>query len=174
MSEIIDIEIVVDTQNLVQSTPNPSQDPTKPTWVAHNFAYMIASAGYVRSGQATGDLSISTDVGDVIRWRMISLSGNTNYSANLDNITYLSGNNVTAPATGFLTQPQTTEPGTTPGPITLPPKFVTTPQFDYYVDAAVIASGTQNYSVLFQVLSYDKGTLKSLGYFAWDPTLTAF
>ncbi len=27
MSDIIDIEIVVDTQNLIQSVQNPSQDP---------------------------------------------------------------------------------------------------------------------------------------------------
>ncbi len=31
MSDIIDIEIVVDTQNLIQSFQNPSQDPKNPT-----------------------------------------------------------------------------------------------------------------------------------------------
>src|SRR4051812_29745795 len=74
MSDIVDIEIVVDTANLIAANPNPSKDPKSPTGVGHNYAYMVAPSEYVKSGQASGDLSISVDVGDTIRWRMTSQS----------------------------------------------------------------------------------------------------
>ena len=178
MSAIIDIEIVVDVNNLMANTPNPSKDPANPIWVGHNYAYMIAASQYVRSGQATGDLNISADVEDSIHWRMLSQSGNTSYSANLTNITYLSGAQVTANIEGRLAQPQSPVPGTTLGTVPLPPTgtnaYVVTPQYDFYVAADIVSSGTENYSVLFEVLYYHSGALNVLGYFAWDPTITAF
>lgn len=177
MSNIIDIEIVVDVNNLILNTPNPSKDPANPIWVGHNYAYMIAASQYVRSGQATGDLNISADVEDSIHWRMLSQSGNTSYSANLTNITYLSGAKVTANIEGKLAQPQSPVPGTTLGTIPLPPTganaYVVTPQYDFYVEADIVSAGTENYSVLFEVLYYHSGALNVLGYFAWDPTITA-
>ena len=177
MSEIIDIEIVVDVNNLIANTSNPSKDPKNPTWVGHNYAYMIAANQYVKSGQATGDLSISADVGDTIRWRVVSQSGNTSYSANITNITYLSGTKITADTEGKLIQPQTPVPGTVPGTIPLPPSgsnaYVTTQQYDFYVQADVVTGGQENYSVLFEVLYYHGGNLSVIGYFAWDPALTA-
>ncbi len=177
MSEIIDIEIVVDVNNLIANTPNPSTNPANPTWVGHNYAYMIAANEYVKSGQATGDLSISADVGDTIRWRMVSQSGNTGYSANITNIAYLSGGKVTADTEGKLIQPQTPVPGTVPGTIALPPSgaqaYAATQQYDFYVQADVVTGGQENYSVLFEVLYYHGGTLTVKGYFAWDPAITA-
>lgn len=177
MSAIIDIEIVVDVNNLMANTPNPSKDPANPIWVGHNYAYMIAASQYVRSGQATGDLNISADVEDSIHWRMLSQSGNTSYSANLTNITYLSGAKVTANIEGRLAQPQSPVPGTTLGTVPLPPTgtnaYVVTPQYDFYVAADIVSSGTENYSVLFEVLYYHSGALNVMGYFAWDPTITA-
>jgi len=173
MSEIIDIIIAVDTANLMTACPNPSQNPNTPTWIGHNFAYMIAANEYVRSGQATGDLSISADINDSVRWRMLSFSGNSSYSAGIMNVTYLSGNQVTSPVEGRLSQPQTPVPGTTPGSVALPPTFVTTPQFDYFLTADIVTFGTENYSVVFAVMTYTKGALKTLGYFAWDPQIVA-
>lgn len=177
MSDIIDIEIVVDVSSLINDNPNASKDPANPTWVGHNYAYMIAPSKYVRSGQATGDLNISADVDDSIRWRMLSQSGNTSYSANLTNITHLSQGTVAAKAEGKLTQPQSPVPGTTPGTVPLPPTganaYVVTPQYDFYVEADIVSAGTENYSVLFEVLYYHSGAVTVLGYFAWDPTITA-
>lgn len=173
MSEIIDIQIVVDTKQLMESYPSPSKDQKNPTGIGHNFAYMVAANEYVKSGQASGDLSISADVDDTIRWRMVSQSGNTSYSAELQNIAVFSGTHVTATTVGKLAQPQTPEPGTAPGDITLPPTFTTTPQFDYYLSADVVTAGTGNYNVSFVVQQYHSGSLQVLGYFVWDPTITA-
>ena len=173
MSEIIDIEIVVDTMNLMAHYPNPSKDPNHPTAIGHNYAYMVAAQDYVKSGQATADLSISADVGDTIRWRMISLSGNTSYSANLDNIQKFSGETITSTVDGKLIEPQTPVPGTTPGDIRLPPTYTSTDQFDFYLTADIAKSGTENYNVSFVVLQYHSGSLNTLGCFVWDPTLTA-
>ncbi|NSZ17926.1 AidA/PixA family protein [Agrobacterium vitis] len=177
MSDIIDIEIVIDTANLLAVNSSPSTNPANPTWVGHNYAYMVAPNAYVRSGQASGDLSISADVGDTIRWRMISQSGNTSYSANLTNITYLSGSHIIADPKGQLIQPQTPVPGMTPGTIALPPSgnqaYVSTPQYDFYITTDIVTAGTENYSVLFAVYYYHASALTLKGYFAWDPTITA-
>jgi hypothetical protein len=173
MSEIIDIEIVVDTANLLASINNPSQNPSAPTPIGHNYAYMVAPNEFVRSGQASGDLSISADVGDTVRWRMVSQSGNTSYSANLQNIVIFSGTQVTSTTGGKLLNVETPVPGTTPGNITLPPTFSATPQYDFYLTADIVQGGTGNYNVSFAVLQYHSGSLQVLGYFVWDPTITA-
>lgn len=173
MSVIIDIDIVVDTVNLMAAIQNPSKDPKNPTPIGHTYAYMVAAKDYVKSGQATGDLSISADIGDIVRWRMVSLSGNTSYSANLQNIQFFSGTPVTATIEGKLSQPQTPVPGTTPGTIALPPTYTTTSQYDFYLTADVVKAGTGNYNISFAVLQYHSSQLQVLGYFVWDPTITA-
>jgi len=173
MSEIIDIQIVVDTANLIASVQNPSQNQNAPTPIGHNYAYMVAPNEYVRSGQASGDLSISADVGDTVRWRMVSQSGNTSYSADLQNIVIFSGAQVTSATGGKLLNVETPVPGTTPGNIALPPTYTVTPQYDFYLTADIVQSGTGNYNVSFAVLQYHSGSLQVLGYFVWDPTITA-
>lgn len=173
MSEIIDIEIVVDTANLIAQVKNPSTNPQNPTGIGHNFAYMIAANDYVKSGQASGDLSISADVGDTIRWRMISLSGNTGYSASLQNIQRFANDQITSPTKGELIEPQSPVPGTTAGPIALPPTFTTATDYDFFLTADVVKAGTENYNVSFVVQRYHAGALQVLGYFVWDPVLTA-
>lgn len=173
MSDIIDIEIVVDTASLIAAYPSASKNQSSPTGIGHNFAYMVAPSAYVKSGQASGDLSISADIGDTIRWRMVSQAGNTDYSAALQNIAFFSGTAVTSTTEGKLIEPQTPVPGTTPGTIALPPTFTTTAQFDYYLTADVDQAGTGNYNVSFVVQQYHAGALQVLGYFVWDPTISA-
>ncbi|ABN60197.1 inclusion body family protein [Shewanella baltica] len=173
MSEIIDVIINVDTDNLMKTYPNPSTDPSTPTAIGHNFAYMIAPTAYVKSGQATGDLSISADVGDTIRWRMNSMSGNTSYSADLMNLMRFSGTQVTSVVEGKLTEPQTPIPEGGLGSILLPPTYLCVPQYDFYLSADVVTSGTENYNVSFAVLYYHSGSINTLGYFVWDPTISA-
>lgn len=173
MSDIIDIEIVVDTANLIASVPNPSMNPQSPTPIGHNFAYMVAAQTYVKSGQATGDLSISADVGDTIRWRMISLSGNTSYSASLQNIQRFAGDQITSPTLGELIAPQAPVPGTTPGPIALPPTFTTATDYDFFLTADIVMAGSENYNVSFVVQRYHANALQVIGYFVWDPAISA-
>ena len=173
MSDIIDIEIVVDTDNLMSANPNASKDPNNPTAVGHNYAYMVAPNEYVKSGQASGDLSLSVDVGDTIRWRMTSQSGNTSYSANLQNIARFANDQITGTVTGELLEPQSPVPGTTPGTIDLPPTYTTTSQYDFYLTADIVQAGTESYNVSFVVLQYHASQLQILGYFVWDPTLSA-
>lgn len=176
MSNIVDIEIVVDVDRLMATTPNPSQDPEHPTMVGHNYAYMIAASHYVTSGQATGDLSISARSGDNIRWRMVSQSGNTHYSANLMNITHLSGNHIMSGTEGKLLKVREPFPGTTLGDIPLPPSgdhaFAAEKQYEYFVESNLVDEGYENYNVLFVVYEYDDG-LQLKGYFGWDPRVTS-
>lgn len=173
MSEIIDIFINIDTDNLLKAYPNPSTNPSAPTPVGHNFAYMVAPTAYVKSGQATGDLSISADVNDTIRWRMNSMSGNTSYSADIMNLQRFSGTQVTSVVEGKLSEPQTPIPEGSLGTVQLPPTYMCTPQYDFYLSAEVVTAGTENYNVSFAVISYHSGSLTVLGYFVWDPTISA-
>jgi nematocidal protein AidA len=173
MSEIIDIIINVDTDSLMKAYPNPSKNPSSPTGISHNFAYMVAPTAYVKSGQATGDLSISADVNDTIRWRMNSMSGNASYSADIMNLQRFSGNQVTSTVEGKLSEPQTPIPEGNLGNVMLPPTYISKAQYDFYLSAEVVAAGTENYNVSFAVVSYHNGSLTTLGYFVWDPTISA-
>ena len=78
---IIDIEIVIDTQSVLNTYGRTPGTWDHPTGIAHSYGYMVAQSDYVRSGQATGDLAIKAIEGDAIRWRSLSLSGNANESA---------------------------------------------------------------------------------------------
>jgi nematocidal protein AidA len=167
MSSIIDIDIAFDTETIVSKYPHPSQNSQAPTGIQHADAYMIAQSTDVISGQATADLNVSASVGDVIRWRASSLSGNSDQSAVVYNIVRFSGQQVTGPI-----QPITASP-TVPVPNAANPVHYTpTPQFDYYINANVIANGKEGYQVWFYLVERTHSTLKTLGYYYWDPTLT--
>jgi hypothetical protein len=167
MSSIIDIDVAFDTETIVAKYKSPSQNSQSPTGIQHADAYMIAQSSDVISGQATADLNVSASVGDVIRWRAASLSGNSDQSAVIYNIVKFSGTQVTGPI-----QPITASP-TVPIPNAANPvQYTPTTQFDYYINANVIANGTEGYQVWFYIVERNHSTLNTLGYYYWDPTLT--
>lgn len=167
MSQIIDINVVFDTETLVSKYPNPSQNSSAPTGIAHQDAYMIAQASDVLGGQATADLNVSASVGDVVRWHSESLSGNSDQSAVIYNIVKFSGASVTGPI-----QPITASP-TMPIPNSANPvQYTPTSQYDYYLNANVTTNGTEGYQVWFYIVQRSHSTLTTIGYYYWDPTLT--
>ena len=105
MSKDINIEIVVDTVTLLNDYAPGTYD--NPTGIPHNgYAYMIAQTAFVNSGQATGDLSISAVVNDTIRWRGLSLSGNTDNSAIVYDILWYKNDHVTSePTNCYVSEP---------------------------------------------------------------------
>lgn len=167
MSQIIDINVAFDTETIVSKYANPSQNSTQPTGIQHADAYMIAQTSDVISGQATADLNVSASVGDVIRWRSESLSGNSDQSVVIYNIVKFSGTAVTGPI-----QPITASP-TMPIPNSANPvQYTPTSQYDYYLNANVTANGTEGYEVWFYIVQRNHSSLTTLGYYYWDPTLT--
>jgi len=183
MSKAIDIEIVVDTVTLLGKYSNPSQDSKNPTGIAHNgYAYMIAQAAYVQNDasgkatQATGDLIISALVNDTIRWRMLSLSGNADYSAVVYDIQWFSGEHVTSePTQDVISQPYVPLPILVKGQQTQPPTFSAVTANDYFLQVNVTGHGSEGYKVFFYVTTQDPVTGKPVlkGYYYWDPTIKA-
>lgn len=181
MSKSIDIEIVVDTVTLLSKYPSPSTNPASPTGIEHNgYAYMIAQAAFVQkdskgnSTQATGDLIVSAAVNDTIRWRSLSLSGNTDYSAVVYDIQWYTGDHVTTePTLNVISQPYVPLPILVKGQQTNPPTFNSVIANDYYLQVNVTGHGTEGYKVYFYVTTQDPVTGKPVlkGYYYWDPTI---
>jgi hypothetical protein len=175
MSNYLDIEVVIDTVSLLNAYSNPSKDPNNPTGIDHtSFSYMIAQTVFVNSGQASGNLSVKALVNDTIRWRSLSLSGNSGQSAVVYDIRQFAGQTVTSPVFAIESQPYVPLPTLNDGHNTNPPSFTTVTQNDYFLQATITNHGTEQYKVYFYVTVQDPGTGKPVtkGYFYWDPTIT--
>jgi hypothetical protein len=175
MSNYIDIEIVIDTVSLLAEYPNPSKDYSKPTGIDHtSFSYMIAQTAFVNSGQASGNLSIKALVNDTIRWRSLSLSGNSGQSAVIYDMQQFAGKPVTSPVFAIESKPYVPFPTLVNGYNTKPPTYSTVIANDYFLQAIVTDHGTEQYQVLFYVTVQDQATGMPVnkGYFYWDPTIT--
>ena len=173
-SATIDIGIMIDVDSLISYVTNPSQEWDNPTPVPHHFAYMVAASEYVASGQATGDLAVNASVEDSVRWRSISIEGNTEYATIIYNIQKFGGVQVTGTVTSsvaHLPYPEPTNPQVIPP--TAAPTYKKTTGFDYRLSATIDNSGTEKYLISFYVVERQRdGSLKTVGYFYWDPTLT--
>lgn len=174
MSNYIDIEIVIDTVSLLKAFPNPSKDYNNPTGIDHtSYSYMIAQTAFVNSGQASGNLSVKALVNDTIRWRSLSLSGNSSQSAVIYDMQQFAGTTVTSPVFSIESQPYAPLPTLSGGYNTKPPTYTKVTENDYFLQATVTNHGTEQYKVLFYVTAEDaNGNLVNQGYFYWDPTIT--
>ena len=169
---IIDIEIVIDTQRVLNTYGRTPGTWDHPTGIAHSYGYMVAQSDYVRSGQATGDLAIKAIEGDAIRLRSLSLSGNANQSAVIYAITKFSGDTVTDDIKATVSSPKTPIPNVKDGHVVLPPSFVVKQQDAFYLGANIARSGTENYKVGFYITEQDRdGNTNVKGYYEWDPAI---
>jgi hypothetical protein len=172
MSNIINIEMVFDTQTLLKKYPNPSQNSAAPTGIAHSDVFMVTEAKYVAGGQATADLSINAEVDDVIRWRGLSLSDNVSQSAIPYKIQKFSGSQVTTIPVPTESHPWVPVPNQNPDKSVDPLKFTAQQLPAYYLNCNVTDSGTENYQVWFYIAEQVSGSnVKVLGYFYWDPQI---
>lgn len=174
MAAFIDVEIVIDTVTLLEKFPAPSTDYKNPTGIDHtSFSYMIAAKDFVESGMATGDLVLKAINGDVIRWRSLSLAGNSDHTAVLYEIGWFKGDHVTDKYDAHVGHPYVPIPIIADGKNTTPPSFESKIEDDYYINATITNRGTENYHVKFYVTVPDRttGKPKLKGYFYWDPVI---
>lgn len=169
MSKFIDISVVFDTVTLEGKYPNPSKNSSSPTGIQHADAFMVAPSVVVKSGQATADLTIQALVGDTIRWRSESLSGNTDQSAIIYKIAKFSGTQVTSDPVMMVAYPTMPIPNAA-NPTTY--NSVNT-QADIYMNCNVLTKGTEGYQVWFYIVNKDPntGALSTFGYYYWDPSI---
>ena len=168
MSKTINILITIDTDR-VKTIPNPSKDSTKPTGVAHNLGYMVATGTTVNSGQGTGDLDINALVGDTVRAFATSGSDNFEDAVLLYGMPKFAGDSVMSPYFYINFTKSTVIPQSTSTPL---PARIADETF-WFFQANVIAKGTEQYMVQFGLYTRDATTGQPVlyGYFAWDPTI---
>lgn len=170
MSNTINVLIALDTDRVKASIPNPSQDSTHPTPIAHNYGYMVASGTTIVSGQGTGDLNFNASVGDTVRAFAVSGSNNFEDAVLLYGMPKFRDTQVMSPFNylGFEGK-STILPQVTGAPL---PGVVKKETFWFY-QASVIDPGTEGYQVQFGLWARDAAEKPALyGYFQWDPTIT--
>lgn len=168
MSKTINILITIDTDAV--KAIGGSQDPNKPTGIAHNMGYMVATGTKINSGQGTGDLSITALVGDTVRAFATSGSDNFEDSVLLYGMPMFSGTQVFGP----FNYQNFTKSAVTPNSTTsvLPAKIVD--ETFWFYQASVSTKGTEGYMIQFALYTRDPNTGQPVlkGYYAWDPTIT--
>jgi hypothetical protein len=167
--EIINIQIVIDTDAITTDYPNPSKDQNSPTGLPHSYMYMVATRGNTITGSGGADLNIKADVGDVIRWYAVSEYGNFDSAVVIYKLERYAQdtvfNNVTFSVynrTGILPADGTT----------LPVGF--SAQNFWFNQANVVSKGTEQYNIQFALYTRERGVDQPVlfGYYYWDPTVT--
>jgi hypothetical protein len=175
MSNIINIEMVFDTQTILNKYPSLSQNSAAPTGINHTDVYMVTEAKYVADPktQATADLNINAEVDDVIRWRGLSLSDNISQSVIPYKIQKFSGTQVTTIPVPSEAHPWVPVPNQAPDKTVDPLHYTAQQLANYYLGCDVTDSGTEGYQVWFYIAQQVSGSnVKVLGYLYWDPTIT--
>ncbi|MGB8602870.1 MAG: AidA/PixA family protein [Rhizomicrobium sp.] len=180
MSDFINISMVFDFNYLVSTYKTLSQDPTKPTGISHNGVYMITEPRFLEDAKtnATADLAIKAQPGDIVRWNAQTLSDNLSNAVVVYKLPYWKGDVVTpepVPHVANATLPIPEKDPTTLIVNPLKPKPTTIPL--YYLEAGITESSTQktlteNYYVYFYLTQIVDSKLKILGYLYWDPSIT--
>jgi hypothetical protein len=167
--EIINIQVVIDTDAITTDYPNPSQDPNNPTGLPHSYMYMVATRGNTITGSGTPDLNIKADVGDVIRWYAVSEYGNFDSAVVIYKLAWYAQDTVFNNVT-FSVYNRT---GILPTDDTAIPVGFSSQNF-WFNQANVVGKGTEQYNVQFALYVRQRGVDNPVlfGYYYWDPTVT--
>ncbi|WCG84764.1 inclusion body family protein [Pectobacterium sp. A5351] len=169
-NSIINIIVVIDTDSIIRdfTGKNPSQDANKPTGISHQYSYMVVSSGSALQGQASADLNIKANVGDVIRWTGTSESDNFDSSVLVYGLPKFGGTDVfTGTTFKMYTKTSMLPKQNGPFPVTY------TDQSYWFIQADINQKGTENYQIQFGLYYRpDGGAQQLFGYFCWDPTIT--
>lgn len=167
--EIINIQVVIDTDAITTDHTSPSQDPNNPTGLNHTYMYMVATRGNTITGSGGADLNIKADVGDVIRWYAVSEYGNFDSAVVIYKLAWYAQDKVFDGET-FSVYNRT---GILPANGTALPVGFSDQNF-WFNQATVINKGTEQYNVQFALYVRQRGVNDPVlyGYFYWDPTVT--
>jgi hypothetical protein len=169
MSKTINILITIDTDTVRKNYPSPSKDSNKPTGIAHNLGYMVASGTTVNSGQGTGDIDFNALVGDTVRSFAVSGSDNFEDAVLLYGMPRFSGDEVL----GLFIYQSFTKSTVVANSHTSPlPARIEEEPFWFY-QASVAKKGVEGFMVQFGLYTRDltTGQPTLFGYYQWDPTI---
>ncbi|CDH22132.1 conserved hypothetical protein [Xenorhabdus bovienii str. kraussei Quebec] len=89
---IIDILVTVDAQS-IREKYRLNQDPTNPLPINPDpYIHMLTNNQYVNTGQGGYELNIFAKKGDEIRWHVVTISKDAQYTANLEEFILSSSN----------------------------------------------------------------------------------
>lgn len=160
----IDLLIVFDTMSIIQNTPQPSQDKTKPTAVKSNGQYVFST-------EATKDRMLSVIPacpGDTLKIRGTSVYQNSQQAAIIYQVKNLNRKNIKEM---FTADPVSRDQAVQPDPKSydgLPALHVK--ENFISMDTEIQNTGRKKYRVCFALydLANDGETQNLIGYFYWD------
>ncbi|KVD59004.1 hypothetical protein WK57_34400 [Burkholderia ubonensis] len=165
--EIIDILTVLDIETILQNQSPLSNTPYPATGLQGNVVYMLTADKNAISGQGKSELNIKADGGDVIRWRTVSVSDESDYKAYIYAINYSEGADLLSGATPFSTNFD--EPYPPQGWPKSTNELKDENRADFFWQTTAVGEGKATYQLIVAI--YDrKKNLK--GYVTWDPYIT--
>lgn len=169
----MNVLVVIDTEYIKTTYPNPSKDKNHPTGINHLSQFMIVTGSRgIISGQGTADLHFKANPGDDVSFTGTSIYANSEDAVIVYGIKFWSGTQV---FNQFVPNLVTRNRAVMPDPNTqdgLPPLQAQITFSGY--EAKVARSGTENFYVYIALytLADDGNTQNLFGYFYWDPAIT--
>lgn len=170
---IVNILIVVDTENVKAMLPAPSQDPAAPTTIDPNNLFMLGSGARGNiAGQCSANLQFSANAGDYVSISGTSIYHNADDAVVVYSLEYASGEmafNAFSPS--FLTRSSavTPDPEVETG---LPPGHAS---IDFSsLESRTKGHGEETLTICFGLyaLAKDGETQELFGYYCSHPSLT--
>lgn len=171
--EIINVNMIINTDQLIKDYPNPSKDANQPTPIGHEYSFMVANGAALNpTGTGGGDLSFGAAIGDVVRFTAVSEYNQFRQSVVMYDMFYINGDHVFANENFRLTNAEGVK---TPFPTDFSDFSVSYEGEDFYWgENNIVRVGTENYGLRFAVYQLERGyqdpTL--LGFYQWDPQVT--
>lgn len=177
--DVINLQIVADTNSIVAAYPELSRNPDKPTVIDNQYCYMIGPPGVVVQGLGTKNLILAlappddSKTSQIVRWRGLSLSGNSDCASVLykmwSPLKLFSIRQVLSESECVEVSSEVPLPVLSKGQNTMPPSFTTVLSPDYFLQATVLRSGSLRVRAMFYLTAPDEVSGKPvlLGYVQW-------
>ncbi|WP_160298982.1 AidA/PixA family protein [Chromobacterium vaccinii] len=178
MSKIININAIFDTETILEKY-GPGGQPERGIGIYHDDVYMVTEKDnlFHPSSQATANLWIKADLGDVVRWRSVSVSGDVSQSVIIYKLVRFEGPPDNLPIMRTpepnLAMPWRPIPQQDASLNVDPLKFNAMQIPDYFLSSAILKSGWEGDEVHFYITQEKSGrNIEILGYYRWDPRIT--
>lgn len=169
MSKTIEIQVVIDTEQILKKPGKASSDKNAPTPINYSNQYMIVTDGAIK-GQGSATLNFKANVGDIVRLHGSSASNNFENEVLIYDMVPIEGS---ARVLEDLRSQTYTKSGVTPhSHDSVLPEAIVDRKY-WFLQGSIANRGTEKYWIRFALYQRDQNgepTLK--GYYAWDPEIT--
>lgn len=154
INEIINVQIVIDTDKLINDFKIRSVDDESPIAIDHNYMYVVVSTPNETVGNENNiNLKLSAEVGDVIRFNAISEYNNMDNSVLLCEVKKVKGANVFGKFRSKVFNKISIEAAIGESP--LPPVFVK--RTFWFYESSVKKIGKETFSLKFALFVRKRG-----------------